>query len=558
MCSTDGHLGRWLPLLISSTLGALQASASPHPGAGSIRVSAVLGPSGDLLELSRGRGVPFRHRRRAAPLLTHGEERGGKGIEHHKVVSQDASLLDNAWSSHPYPYIHQHEYHQHRGHHQQHRYQGHHGQNARQHVATRSAAPQHVAPQTASTKSVHRQEQRLAAEQARINRDSRLLRAENRSLKDEEQKFVAAVHKLQKDLKKESTSESASVGDAVALVFIGMLSMAILFFYLTQSGDASMRGSAWTVISDSTSLFCAILFYNILSDLMAMMSSKNDEQVRIGLAFTRLFVLFIGVEVSLVFLRRRPVPLAAAGLIGAHVLGFTAVDAFGEMQMAEPFRDKIGHCFAAVIIAVALFIAMCSIADVARQLLVHKKGGQDWDHDWDHQCEHTEDEAMAFGFGLLISQVIRFSILGYLPPLNGSSSKKKGGQILLLWTAAMGMSLLVLALAFLKAWIPRIYSKVQRALGLLQATAGMTMAWCLVFWLKWIYKTHGKGLMRYSSNMYVLFWMAMIWTTLGFAVICIIDKAERSSKRTIERGTAMRPASTTAADVSSCSRCLEH
>lgn len=335
---------------------------------------------------------------------------------------------------------------------------------------------------------------------------------------------MAAVHKLQKDLKKESTSESASVGDAVALVFIGMLSMAILFFYLTQSGDASMRGSAWTVISDSTSLFCAILFYNILSDLMAMMSSKNDEQVRIGLAFTRLFVLFIGVEVSLVFLRRRPVPLAAAGLIGAHVLGFTAVDAFGEMQMAEPFRDKIGHCFAAVIIAVALFIAMCSIAYVARQLLVHKKGGQDWDHDWDHQCEHTEDEAMAFGFGLLISQVIRFSILGYLPPLNGSSSKKKGGQILLLWTAAMGMSLLVLALAFLKAWIPRIYSKVQRALGLLQATAGMTMAWCLVFWLKWIYKTHGKGLMRYSSNMYVLFWMAMIWTTLGFAVICIIDK----------------------------------
>jgi len=275
---------------------------------------------------------------------------------------------------------------------------------------------------------------------------------------------------------------------------------------------------------------------------------KSDKagEVTIALAFTRLFVLFLGVEVTLVFLRKKTVWLAAAGLIGAHLLGFTAIDAFGEMQSAKFFSQNIGQCFVALIIAVVVLIVMCALAKLARQRFVHAEGSTGDSvvstfstvarHDWDHQCEHTEDEAMAFGFGLLISQLIRFSILGYLPPLDGSHSKKKGGHILLLLTAAMGMSLLVVVLGFVKESLPKINLIIQRALGLLQATAAMSMAWCLVFWLKWVFKTHGKGLLKYSSKMYVLFWMAMIWTTLGFGVICIIDKVSSQAAILKSRG----------------------
>lgn len=494
---------------------ALAAGSQAPAGAGTGGlVRSVLGPGGDVLELVRGALV------RRELLAAQNEEAAVKAVE------QDAAQKA--------------------------------GEGAAIHCGGREPCDDHFEedgdPYTeagAEAKNAAQEETRLKTEKKALALEKEHLKAEEEQVKTEEQKVKSEFdllkatasneeNKLKAEQKnvtdaktgyKDKVKDAVQEADQLAFSIIGMTVVVMLMFYYVNSEDPDLRGAAWKVASDGTSLFCAVLAFDILRDAMALLPKTGNTTAQVLMGFGRFLCLFAGVEGALVACQNRPFRLAACGLLGAHILGFTAVDAFGLLQECRPFSDSPAFSILAVLVAAIVLVGMCGAALKARQFV--KRGNPQWEH----QCEHSEDEFMAFTFGLLICQLVSFCILGKLPPLYGSKDKKTWSQISFLLLASVFFAIGVPLAGILRAFMTKRHAgrAIQRALGLFQATLGMSMAWCLLFAAKWVTKTlDKKGIVTLGTNMTNLLWMAFFWTGVGLAVILVVDKVADRVEQHVE------------------------
>jgi len=330
----------------------------------------------------------------------------------------------------------------------------------------------------------------------------------------------------------------------MSLLIVASVLLVVFLFYLVNAKDQSVKDLAWKTLSDATSLFIAIcLFYSLHDLLNAELFRGSRKSYKVGFGFVLLLVFYSAIQVILAACRNRAFQLAGWGLIGAHIVGFVGVDTFGALQESSFFAESIGKSCLVVPIAATLFACASVSMHCLRAAFIKTKSEQILKKDsitatktettaddldsWDHQCCHTEDEITSFALGVLLSQIIRYSILGYLPEIYGTKSKKDSKEVLLLFLVTVGLAAGVFITALLNGLVQSkgVSHHMMRLLGLINSVCAMTMAWCALFVSMWMWDLKGKGLVRFGETLTLKVWVAFTVTALSLCIVVVLTQA---------------------------------
>jgi|ERR1740122_636631 len=344
----------------------------------------------------------------------------------------------------------------------------------------------------------------------------------------------------------------------VSWTLFGTICMVSTLVMLVNSKQLSKV--TWKILTGAISIFCAVLVTCSIHDLILLMAGKADMAAhRRRLSFSsssvRLdrgspprhlaekasdedivtnFLLFVGAclltESALLGIKNLPtwlkpdLQLAAWGLIGAHMIGFCAVEAFGSLQTMQPGP---GWCIAVVFIAISTFVTMCVLCAYIRLVVVNRDSKIcEGDLAFEHQCEHTEHRFIAFAIGFLISVVVRFLVIKELPALHAVPKDRTGEEIRLLFTFVVIFALFVIFISILEYKCnSNLDHLARRFFEILELTAAMTMGWCLCFLGKWFfwYHTGGKGWNGQGDVTGARLAMIVLFTVVSFFSIAVLD-----------------------------------
>eukprot|EP00931_Biecheleriopsis_adriatica_P090109 TRINITY_DN64143_c0_g1_i1.p1 TRINITY_DN64143_c0_g1~~TRINITY_DN64143_c0_g1_i1.p1 ORF type:complete len:745 (+),score=145.50 TRINITY_DN64143_c0_g1_i1:289-2235(+) len=298
------------------------------------------------------------------------------------------------------------------------------------------------------------------------------------------------------------------------------------------------------------------------------LAEVETDGVSIAIGFGQMVALFVAMQALLLLRRKQPKQLAAFGMIGAHIVGFSALEAFYPLQLIEPFSTSPGLSFIVVIIGCSALGFMTFLGAHARDFVVgyHAKSSrrlsvkhpddsatpevtssvERWKSEeeqleeqlvaqfeelWHEQCVKAEDEFFAFATGFLISVSIRYFLMGCTPQLHWIPVDT--GDVIETWGllgAALACSVLLLLSALAKPWAHGRSNErtcLERAATLLEQTMSMTMGWLVLFWGYWQFwnVTDAKGLIGNGDVMIAKIVLALIFTCFAFVMIIVIDYA---------------------------------
>eukprot|EP00928_Gymnodinium_smaydae_P044911 TRINITY_DN2997_c2_g1_i1.p1 TRINITY_DN2997_c2_g1~~TRINITY_DN2997_c2_g1_i1.p1 ORF type:complete len:790 (+),score=121.71 TRINITY_DN2997_c2_g1_i1:142-2511(+) len=148
-------------------------------------------------------------------------------------------------------------------------------------------------------------------------------------------------------------------GFILGIALIGCLILSIGLFYLTHSYDADVRRTTWAFMSNTVSIFCAVLVFSVVDEFFehyVMKKYMEDASLK-----TTIFVnnIWTGIWYSTILIaiassaalgkglqRRRDIienelsfnsrrNLITASLLFAHTMGFAGIDGWGVEQQAQ-------------------------------------------------------------------------------------------------------------------------------------------------------------------------------------------------------------------------------
>lgn len=325
--------------------------------------------------------------------------------------------------------------------------------------------------------------------------------------------------------------EEVAMAKAVAWILIGSIFTVISLVYLVNFPSKTVQVASWRTISNSISLFCAVLFFKAIKAtvMLAKGSAKLAPDASTLTAYFLVFLIFfVVVECFLLLLKKKPTNLAAWGLIGAHLVGFMAAYAFGTLQMHEPFSTGAGYSFMVIPIALLVIGSMCGLSGMIRNLIVSSDNVVDqYEAAWLKQCIHTEDEIIGFALGLVITQTVRFMILGRIPYFSGPQVEDDSKHIWSLFCMAIFFGLVMLVTDQVRRYLiaseaGATYLRISHTCTQIFA---MTVGWCLLFWGKYFfwYATGIDGPVSEGRVLICQMEMALGFSLVSFAVIILCD-----------------------------------
>eukprot|EP00929_Paragymnodinium_shiwhaense_P058199 TRINITY_DN29148_c0_g1_i1.p1 TRINITY_DN29148_c0_g1~~TRINITY_DN29148_c0_g1_i1.p1 ORF type:complete len:634 (-),score=172.49 TRINITY_DN29148_c0_g1_i1:129-2030(-) len=337
-----------------------------------------------------------------------------------------------------------------------------------------------------------------------------------------------------------------SMSDAFAYILVGTAMLLTSIVYLTNSSHLDIKAAVWKTLSGGMSIFAAIMLYYAEKEgwnkfifgadavvLEDQSDGRHPSMSMAAQACLRLFVNYVIVMLGLWWTLGHPAYRAVVGELGSHIIGFTAADAFGEIQFMHPVCDDPAY-------ALGLVIPVFACGFVARRFGTWWRSffavdpsapGAALYEEWQGECDECETEFVGFAVGLLMSQVCRYHILGVLPPLEGLKRKQQleESQIMELAGFAMCFAVIVVIIGL----IVHMYgidihghSGSETILSMIQNCSSMSMAWCLVFWGKWsvTYYMGHVGYLPMGVKLADKIYQAIFFTPLMFICIYICDK----------------------------------
>lgn len=330
----------------------------------------------------------------------------------------------------------------------------------------------------------------------------------------------------------EDPASDISITEAVML--LGTVGFFVALFYLVNHYNKQVVLSTWQMMSTTVSIFCAVLIFGALKELIAvgLGEEESDGTVRALVRPAGLVLTFlVALEVLLFTFKRSEASLIATGTLFAHVCGFAAIDFFGAVQNLAVFRGSVVLSAGTVLLAVlAILATFWGCAEMRDALICSgvSSGRASEEARWEDQCGECERDVAGLCLGLISSRVIRFAILGHLVPIYGAPQGMTSLQCCLLWASAACLAVVVLVVS--RRWCG---VQVDRVL----TVVSMTMGWCLLYAGQWSYwnLTGGQGLAGMQGKMTARVVMALVDSVLAISAIFVVDSMAYRSPRA-ERG----------------------
>lgn len=344
--------------------------------------------------------------------------------------------------------------------------------------------------------------------------------------KEEVEEEVLAVHE-----------QPTPVANAVALMLLGMVAFQIGLFYLVNFPDEDVQQFTWLSVSHTITIYCAVTMWNVIKTTAEFLVGESDDALGVGVPwateanllvlFGILFVLSQWVKSTL---WRSPISVSAFGALSAETLGFSAVDAFGEIMQMEPWRDTVVALLAGTaIIGLTLYCLLVLNTRVRKsrcEKCIETEKDQELVAEYMETCAENENEFAGFVLGLLLTQAIIFAITGTMPPIEGFPFGKTMHDVRSLLAGAAGSSI---ALMLFIVFVRKVYKDERspattRAIEVVEMTISMTVGWALLFagrWFFWVSTSdHGVGEGDLMSARMV---QALAFSLACFASIFVFD-----------------------------------
>lgn len=330
------------------------------------------------------------------------------------------------------------------------------------------------------------------------------------------------------------------VSDAVAFMLLGMVAFQISLFYLVNFPDEDIQQFTWWSLTQTISIFCAVTLWHSIKTTVEFLLKEEatDSPLGDGVPETTevhlciLFIsLFIFCQLVMGTLWRNRVSLTSFGIISAHTVGFSAVDAFGEIVQMHPWRDSWMAVVAGTSILGFILFVMLQATTRLRKHRSEQYCDTDEDKEmvtrYDDVCVEMENEFAGFVLGLMCTQAIIYSITGTMPPIEGFPFGKTMPEVKSLMGASGGaiITLMLFIIFIRKVYKDREVSPfMSRAIEIIEMTISMTIGWTLLFagrWLFWVStKDEGVGQGDLMSARMV---QALAFSFVSFACIFVID-----------------------------------
>lgn len=327
------------------------------------------------------------------------------------------------------------------------------------------------------------------------------------------------------------------VSDAVALMLLGMVAFQIGLFYLVNYPDEDVRQFTWLSVSHTITIYCAVTLWNVIKTSVEFMIGEQDDALGVGIPWAteaNLIVLFGAIFVLSQWVKstmwRNPVCVSAFGALAAETLGFSAVDAFGEIMQMEPWRDSVAALLAGTAIIGVSFYCLLVLCTRFRKSRCEKCIETDKDQEliaeYMETCAENENEFAGFVLGLLLTQAMIFTITGTMPPIEGFPFGKTMQDVRSLLAGAVGFSI---ALMIFIVFVRKVYKDnhspaTARAIEVTEMTISMAVGWTLLFagrWFFWVSTAdHGVGQGDLMSARMV---QALAFSFACFASIFVFD-----------------------------------
>lgn len=217
----------------------------------------------------------------------------------------------------------------------------------------------------------------------------------------------------------------------------------------------------------------------------------------------------------------------------AHMTGFAAINAGGVLQHQMYFAGSPASCLLAVICNQVGLLALFQVVDWVRQVREDETDRDNRDAWFDEEVVDAENDISGLAVSFLLVQVLRFSLSGVLPNVEGLEEPEKAHSLLcILGLFCSGMLLAVLSVSLVGAesWIPQASkqnrSVLQRSLRVGQNTCAMSYAWCLLWATRWIaarWEGELRALGISADTIAGRIVLAMFLTCISFAFIAVLD-----------------------------------
>jgi len=317
-------------------------------------------------------------------------------------------------------------------------------------------------------------------------------------VRDDDQE-EAGAHLYTEEVRMEST--------AMALMLWLNVAVVTGIAYLVNSKHPEVWQATFVILSSTISIFCAVLLFNAIKYFTEIAFGKKEakygppDTMSLAVSFMRLLVLAAMWQVLLFFVKHSRRAFAMVAVMGSEVIGFSAIDAFGQVQQMDYFSASPLRSALAIPIACVGLWVLCTLSDHARERSLPEERLRSTETElYCELCQEAEDEYIGLTLGLLVSLVIRFAIIGKLPPLKGDPMVKQPWDVVALAGACLATGILIILFCSLR-WslasdLRGLVPKVDRLCSIVTSVLSMTLGWCLLSAAEWGYwcSTSDEGL----------------------------------------------------------------
>jgi len=330
--------------------------------------------------------------------------------------------------------------------------------------------------------------------------------------------------------------EEARIRIALSLTMISMVAVTMGLFYLTNWPDPDIRRATWSVVASTLTIFCAIVAFNALKELsMGLLHDPEDffqhetgEEPKLSVLvhhIVRAATLMVGLYITLWLIRKRPKSLEVVAGIGAHIVGFALIEAFGTLQLRTPFLFNPMMSFVVVLLASTIILAVVGIGTSMRQSTLVSPD----DEPLKEAFEEAENDYTGLALGLLVCQTIKFMIVGHIAPIHGAPKGKTIWEVLMLAAAAAFMALVVIGVSAANSFVindetSEAHTRIRRCCNIAERGASMALGWNMLYAGQWAFWTliGGAGVAG-GDDMIAGMLMLVAFGIVGFGLIFLVD-----------------------------------